>query len=99
MNGTANVVASPSQARMAWALRCTAGHGPAPQGRVAQGHALRNARKKFANGVLLGWMIYKEPLGAREAMAMAVIFIGVAMVKRSSIKVARRAEPEPAIGE
>jgi len=44
-------------------------------------------------------MIYKEPLGAREAMAMAVIFIGVAMVKRSSIKVARRAEPEPAIGE
>lgn len=32
--------------------------------------------------VLLGWLIYREPFGRREALAMAVIFLGVAVVKR-----------------
>ena len=32
--------------------------------------------------VLLGWLIYREPFGAREAAAMAVIFTGVGLVKR-----------------
>lgn len=35
--------------------------------------------------VLLGWLVYREPVGWREAMAMATIFIGVWMVKRASI--------------
>jgi drug/metabolite transporter (DMT)-like permease len=51
--------------------------------------------------VLLGWLIYSEPFGAREAIAMAVIFIGVAMVKRASSKLTSRTDldPEPATGE
>lgn len=32
--------------------------------------------------VLLGWLFYREPFGAREGLAMAVIFLGVAVVKR-----------------
>ncbi len=32
--------------------------------------------------MILGWMIYREPLGAREWLAMAVIFAGVAIVKK-----------------
>ncbi len=32
--------------------------------------------------VFLGWLFYREPFGAREAAAMAVIFAGVAVVKR-----------------
>lgn len=32
--------------------------------------------------VILGWIFYREPFGMREATAMLVIFIGVAMVKR-----------------
>jgi drug/metabolite transporter (DMT)-like permease len=42
--------------------------------------------------VLLGWFFYREPFGAREAAAMAVIFLGVALVRRAH---SRRA-PEPA---
>ena len=34
----------------------------------------------------LGWLVYREPFGFREAMAMAVIFAAVAMVKRYSRK-------------
>ncbi len=34
--------------------------------------------------VLLGWLFYKEHFGLLEAAAMAVIFLGVAIVKRSS---------------
>ena len=34
--------------------------------------------------VFLGWWVYREPFGAREAGAMAVIFAGVAMVRRAS---------------
>ena len=30
----------------------------------------------------LGWLFYREPFGAREAVAMVVIFAGVAVVKR-----------------
>lgn len=32
--------------------------------------------------VLLGWVFYREPFGVREAIAMVVIFIGVAVVRR-----------------
>jgi drug/metabolite transporter (DMT)-like permease len=34
--------------------------------------------------VTLGWVFYREPFGGREALAMAVIFAGVALVKRYS---------------
>jgi drug/metabolite transporter (DMT)-like permease len=30
----------------------------------------------------LGWLFYREPFGVREAVAMIVIFAGVAVVKR-----------------
>lgn len=32
--------------------------------------------------VILGWLFYREPFGLREGIAMAVIFLGVALVKR-----------------
>jgi drug/metabolite transporter (DMT)-like permease len=34
--------------------------------------------------VALGWVFYREPFGRREALAMAIIFAGVAVVKRYS---------------
>ena len=34
--------------------------------------------------VFLGWLAYREPFGWREALAMAVIFLGVWMVRRAS---------------
>jgi drug/metabolite transporter (DMT)-like permease len=34
--------------------------------------------------VTLGWLFYREPFGTREAAAMAIIFAGVALVKRYS---------------
>jgi drug/metabolite transporter (DMT)-like permease len=34
--------------------------------------------------VALGWLFYREPFGRREALAMAIIFAGVAIVKRYS---------------
>jgi drug/metabolite transporter (DMT)-like permease len=34
--------------------------------------------------VFLGWWVYREPFGVREAGAMAIIFAGVAMVRRAS---------------
>ncbi len=34
--------------------------------------------------VFLGWLAYREPFGWREAAAMAVIFLGVWMVRRAS---------------
>jgi len=34
--------------------------------------------------VTLGWLFYREPFGRREALAMVVIFAGVAIVKRYS---------------
>ena len=41
----------------------------------------------YVNAVVavgLGWLFYREPFGAREALAMAVIFAGVGLVKRYS---------------
>ncbi len=35
-----------------------------------------------AVAVFLGWLFYREPFGLREAVAMGVIFAGVAVVKR-----------------
>ena len=35
--------------------------------------------------VLLGWLAYREPFGRHEAAAMAIIFVGVAMVKLASV--------------
>jgi drug/metabolite transporter (DMT)-like permease len=32
--------------------------------------------------VFLGWLFYREPFGLREAVAMVIIFLGVALVKR-----------------
>ena len=37
--------------------------------------------------VALGWLFYREPFGVREAIAMAIIFAGVAIVKRVSVAV------------
>jgi len=31
---------------------------------------------------VLGWLVYREPFGPREMLAMAIIFLGVAVVKR-----------------
>jgi drug/metabolite transporter (DMT)-like permease len=39
--------------------------------------------------VTLGWLFYREPFGTREAGAMTVIFVGVALVRRYS----RRTSP------
>src|SRR5579871_545975 len=38
--------------------------------------------------VALGWLFYREPFGVREAMATAIIFIGVTIVKRTASSVA-----------
>ena len=43
----------------------------------------------YANAVVavfLGWLFYREPFGRRELVAMAIIFAGVAMVKKYSRK-------------
>ena len=40
--------------------------------------------------VWLGSLVYREPFGAREATAMAVIFLGMGLVKRSMGKFAHR---------
>jgi drug/metabolite transporter (DMT)-like permease len=45
--------------------------------------------------VALGWLFYREPFGVREAFAMVIIFVGVWVVKRSSVK-QRKPEPVPA---
>lgn len=36
--------------------------------------------------VVLGWLIYREPFGRREAAAMALIFTGVAVVKWTALR-------------
>lgn len=36
--------------------------------------------------VILGWLFYREPFGLRETVAMAIIFAGVALVKRFSAR-------------
>ena len=43
----------------------------------------------YANAVVavfLGWLFYREPFGKREMLAMAIIFAGVAAVKRAEVK-------------
>ena len=40
--------------------------------------------------VWLGWLVYREPFGAREAAAMGVVFLGVGLVKRTMGKFAER---------
>lgn len=40
--------------------------------------------------VALGWLFYREPFGGKEAAAMAVIFTGVALVKRYTPGASRR---------
>jgi len=43
----------------------------------------------YANAVVavfLGWLFYREPFGPRELVAMAIIFAGVAIVKKYSRK-------------
>jgi drug/metabolite transporter (DMT)-like permease len=43
----------------------------------------------YANAVVavfLGWLFYREPFGRRELLAMAIIFAGVAVVKKYSKK-------------
>lgn len=37
--------------------------------------------------VALGWLFFREPFGVRECIAMAMIFTGVAIVKRQSVAV------------
>jgi drug/metabolite transporter (DMT)-like permease len=37
--------------------------------------------------VALGWVFFREPFGVRECIAMALIFTGVAIVKRQSVAV------------
>ncbi|MCW5966661.1 MAG: EamA family transporter [Bryobacterales bacterium] len=36
--------------------------------------------------VALGWLFYREPFGYREAAGMMIIFVGVALVKRFSMR-------------
>lgn len=42
--------------------------------------------------VILGWLFYREPFGVREAVAMAIIFAGVTLVKTFSPRKALGAE-------
>lgn len=48
--------------------------------------------------VLLGWLVYREPFGLREAAAMAVIFLGVYLVRRASTAVQKLRAHGPAEG-
>ena len=43
--------------------------------------------------VCLGWLFYREPIGWREFLALAIILTGVAIAKSSSAHVARRGTP------
>jgi drug/metabolite transporter (DMT)-like permease len=46
--------------------------------------------------VALGWWFYREPFGWPEAVGMAIVFAGVALVKRASHTSAQRPQPPPA---
>jgi len=48
--------------------------------------------------VFLGWWMYREKFGLREAGAMAIIFGGVAMVRRASMAVKKLSADSPAEG-
>jgi drug/metabolite transporter (DMT)-like permease len=47
--------------------------------------------------VTLGWLIYREPFGFLEAIAMIVIFVGVAVVKRQSFSRTLAPSAPPAV--
>jgi len=47
--------------------------------------------------VALGWLVYREPFGWVEAVAMIVIFIGVAVVKRHSFSRTLAPSAPPAV--
>jgi drug/metabolite transporter (DMT)-like permease len=49
--------------------------------------------------VALGWLIYREPFGKREALSMGVIFVSVALVKRLSRKPAAPGASEAAAAD
>jgi len=46
--------------------------------------------------VLLGWVVYRERFGPREAVAVGVIFLGVAIVKRAAVPVHQLGADQPA---
>lgn len=46
--------------------------------------------------VVLGWAVYREPFGPREAIAMTIIFTGVWMVKRASVPAVQKLSAESA---
>jgi drug/metabolite transporter (DMT)-like permease len=46
--------------------------------------------------VFLGWWVYRERFGLREAAAMAVIFAGVAMVRRATSIPVQKLRPDGA---
>jgi drug/metabolite transporter (DMT)-like permease len=46
--------------------------------------------------VFLGWWVYKERFGLREAGAMAIIFAGVAMVRRATLVPVQKPGPDRA---
>jgi drug/metabolite transporter (DMT)-like permease len=48
--------------------------------------------------VFVGWLVYREPFGFREAVAVAVIFAGVAIVKRVSVPVEKLGAEQAADG-
>ena len=45
--------------------------------------------------VALGWLFYREPFGWKEAAGMAIIFLGVALVRRASVAL-KKPGSEPA---
>ncbi len=45
--------------------------------------------------MFLGFMFYGEHVGLREIVAMGIIFLGVALVKRFSVRASRPIEPPP----
>jgi drug/metabolite transporter (DMT)-like permease len=47
--------------------------------------------------VALGWIVYREPFGFLEAVAMIVIFVGVAVVKRQSFSRTLAPSAPPAV--
>lgn len=49
--------------------------------------------------LFLGWLIYREPVGWREVAAMAIIFAGVALVKRSAGRHALQTVTAPPLHE
>jgi drug/metabolite transporter (DMT)-like permease len=46
--------------------------------------------------VFLGWWFYREKFGMREAAAMAVIFAGVAIVRRTASRPVQKLSPDGA---